>query len=189
VPASLATDKEPAFHHGLVIPVRPADKEDWSTAKKFGVEAFRDGNTGGLLYVSETGALATGAAPAMPASSDNPKAPKPLHGLSLRVRKADEEDFTDTTRRLSVEVFSDPNTGAVVYVSETGAVAVAPAPAMVKKGQKVTWKGAFKVKARKGGEKEFDKAAKYGVEVFEDNNTGYLVYACETGAIAVVAKK
>ena len=28
-----------------------------------------------------------------------------------------------------------------------------------------------------------------GVEVFEDNNTGYLVYACETGAIAVVAKK
>ena len=125
----------------------------------------------------------------MSASTDNPKAPKPLHGLSLRVRKADEEDFTDTTRRLSVEVFSDPNTGAVVYVSETGSVAVAPAPAAVKRGQKVTWKGAFKVKARKGGEKEFDKAAKYGVEVFEDNNTGYTVYACETGAIAVVAKK
>ena len=61
----------------------------------------------------------TGAAPAVPVSGD-PKAPKPLHGLSLRVRKADEEDFTAGTRRLSVEVFSDPNTGGVVYVSESG---------------------------------------------------------------------
>jgi hypothetical protein len=188
-PTEITTDRQPAFHHGLVIPVRPADKTDWTAAKKFGVEAFRDGNTGGLIYLSETGSLATAAAPATSAAVNSPQSPQPLHGLSLRVRKADEPDFSDTTRRLSVEVYADPNTGGVLYVSETGSVAAVPAPAMVKTGEKVTWKGAFNLKARRGGETDFDKAARYGVEVFEDSNTGYLVYACETGSIAVVAKK
>jgi hypothetical protein len=140
------------------------------------------------LYVSEAGFLATAAAPATAPAADAVQKPKALHGLTLRVRKADEEDFTEKTRHLSVEVYSDPNTGAVVYVSEAGALAAVPPPGELKRNQKVTWKHAFKVKARKGGEKEFDKAAKYGIEVFEDNNTGFLVYACETGSIAVVKK-
>lgn len=188
VPMGLATDKEAAFSHGLVLHVRDSKQQDWTNAKKYGVEAFRDGNTGGLLFLSETGSVATAAAPAKEFTGD-PKAPKLLHGLALRVRKADEEDFTAQTRNVAVEVYSDVNSGAVVFVSETGAVAAAPAPAEVKKSAAPVWKGAFKVRARKGGEKDFAAAAKYGVEVFEDVGTGYLVYASETGSIAVVAKK
>ena len=40
----------------------------------------------------------------------------------------------------------------------------------------------------KGGEKEFEKAKKYGIEVFEDNRTGNLIFLSETGAIAVLPK-
>lgn len=41
----------------------------------------------------------------------------------------------------------------------------------------------------KGGVTAFDRATKFGVEVFEDPATRYLVYACETGSIAVVGKR
>jgi hypothetical protein len=50
------------------------------------------------------------------------------------------------------------------------------------------WQRGFVLKARKGGEKEFDKAAKYGVEVFEDPNAKATIYLSETGSIAVLKK-
>ena len=117
------------------------------------------------------------------------KPPKALSGLELRVRKADEADFTPATKKLGVEVFRDDNSGALLYISETGSVAAAPAPADVKSGQGVAWKHAMTLKARPGGVNEFEKANKYGVEVFQDNNTGHLVYASETGSIAVLPRK
>jgi hypothetical protein len=184
---AMTVDKEAGFHHGLVLSVRDAKQQEWKDAKKFGAEAFRDGNTAGLLYLTETGAVATAAGPAA-APPDPPKAPTWAHGMVLRVRKADEEDFTAQTRNLSVETYTDPNSGALLFVSETGSLATAPAPTGIKKGQAPQWKGAFKLRARKGGEADFAKAAKFGVEVFEDVATGCLVYACETGSIAVVKK-
>ena len=53
-----------------------------------------------------------------------------------------------------------------------------------KKG--VSWKGAMNLRARKGGEKDFEKAKKYGIEVFEDNRNGNLIFISETGSIAVM---
>jgi len=44
------------------------------------------------------------------------------------------------------------------------------------------------LKARKGGEKTFDNAKKYSVEVFQDNRTGNLLFISETGSIAVLPK-
>lgn len=189
LPAKLETEKEPAWHHGLVLKVRGPNEDSFASAKKIGVEAFKDGNTGGLLYASEAGAIAAAAAPAAPPAADAVKAPRALHGLTLQARKADEGDFTEKTKAYALEVFEDRNTGWLLYVCEAGAVAAVPAPAEVKAKQKVRWSHSFVLKARKGGEKEFDKAAKYGVEVFQDNNTGYLVYLSETGSVAVVAKK
>jgi len=51
------------------------------------------------------------------------------------------------------------------------------------------WKVGLDLKARQGGTDDFDKARKFGVEVFLDANTNNLVYISETGSIAVVPNK
>ncbi len=55
------------------------------------------------------------------------KGPKWLHGLDLRVRKGGEADFTKDTKKIGVEVFRDENNNNLVYVTETGSIAVVPA--------------------------------------------------------------
>ncbi|QEL13162.1 hypothetical protein [Limnoglobus roseus] len=187
LPKDLKTEAEPAFHHGLTLKVRGLSEDDFSKAKKFGVDVSKDGNTGGLIYVTEAGSIATAAAPAAP-PGESVKAPKALHGMKLQARKADEGDFTAQTRAYAVEAYSDPNSGAVVYFCETGAIATAPQPAQVTKGPP-RWHHSFLLKARKPGEKDFEKAAKFGVEAFVDQNTGHTVYISETGSIAVVPGK
>jgi hypothetical protein len=187
-PQSLPTDRGPAWHHGLVVKVRGPNEETFTKdTKKFGVEAFKDENTGGLLYVSETGSIATAGAPPRPPDPNKVQAPKALYGLTLRVRKADEADFTAATRKVGVEVFRDENTTGLLYVSDTGSIAAVPDPGAVKAGQGVTWKHAMTLKARPGGVADFAKAPRFGIEVFQDNNTGYFVYVTESGSIAVLA--
>jgi hypothetical protein len=61
------------------------------------------------------------------AHAQGTKAPGWLHGLELRVRKAGEADFTKDTKKYGIEVFKDENTGNLVYISETGSIAVVPA--------------------------------------------------------------
>jgi hypothetical protein len=188
VPGSFATDKGPKWHHALEPKVRSADQETFDSAKKFGLEVFKDENTGGLIYITETGAIATAAAPASPPDPKKVAPPKPAYGLVLRVRGAAEPEFTDKTKKIGVEVHEDPNANTLLYISETGSVAVVPKPASLLGGKGVTWKTAMNLRARKGGEKEFDKAKKYGIEVFQDNRTGHLLFITETGAIAVLTK-
>jgi hypothetical protein len=55
------------------------------------------------------------------------KGPKWLHGLDLRVRKGGEADFSKDTRKFGVEVFRDESANNLVYISETGSIAVVPA--------------------------------------------------------------
>jgi hypothetical protein len=50
-----------------------------------------------------------------------------LHGLSLQVRRADEPNFTRDTKRIGIEVVLDENNGNVIYITETGSIAVIPA--------------------------------------------------------------
>ncbi len=54
------------------------------------------------------------------------KAPKWLHGLEFKVRKAGEADFKPDTKKYGIEVFRDENNGNLVYISETGSIAVVP---------------------------------------------------------------
>lgn len=49
-----------------------------------------------------------------------------LYGFDIQVRKAGELEFTEETKRVGVEVLRDENTGNVVYISETGSIAVVP---------------------------------------------------------------
>jgi hypothetical protein len=70
------------------------------------------------------GALAVQLFPAVYGQPGQPKGPKWLHGLSVRVRRADEADFTKDTKRVGVEVFRDENNGNLIYVTEAGSIAV-----------------------------------------------------------------
>jgi hypothetical protein len=57
------------------------------------------------------------------------------------------------------------------------------------KGKGRTWKYDFDMKARAGGTDDWDKARKFGVEIYLDENANNLVYITETGSIAVVPNK
>ena len=188
VPGSLVSDKGPKWHHGLEPKVRGIDQETFENAKRFGLEVFKDENTGGLIYITESGAMSSAAAPSMALDPKKIAPPKSVYGLTLRVRAADEPEFTDKTKKIAVEVHEDPNTNSLIYLSDTGSVAVVPNGPRQNDKSNVSWKAAMNLRARKGGEKDFDKAKKYGIEVFEDNRTGNLVFISETGAIAVLSK-
>jgi hypothetical protein len=55
------------------------------------------------------------------------KAPNWRYGLNTRVRKGDEADFSRETRKIGIEVYRDENNGNLIYVSESGSIAVVPA--------------------------------------------------------------
>jgi hypothetical protein len=57
---------------------------------------------------------------------DKAKKPEWTHALDLKCRKGREEDF-DKAKVFGVEVFKDPNTDNLIYISETGSIAVVPA--------------------------------------------------------------
>jgi hypothetical protein len=191
IPTGFVTTKGPKWHHALVAKVRSSEQVDFANARKFGIEVFKDENTGGLIYITEVGAIATADAPAAPPDTKKILPPKAEYGLSLRVRGGNETDFTEKTKKIGVEIFSDPNANnALFYITETGYVATAPNPGkFIPEKTGVSWKSAMALKARKGGEKGFDNAKKYGIEVFQDNRTGNLIFICETGSIAVVPPK
>ena len=65
--------------------------------------------------------------PAQPAGkAAATKEPTWVHAFNLMVRSAGERNFTKDTKKVSVEVFRDENNGNLVYVSETGSIAVVP---------------------------------------------------------------
>jgi hypothetical protein len=190
IPGTLVTTAGPKWHHALEPKVRNPEQATFDSARKFGMEVFKDENTGGLIYiVAETGAIATAPAPATPPDPKKIAPPQTRYGLVLRIRAADEPDFTDKTKRLGVEVFEDPNANVLFYITEAGYVATAPNPGKLPDARGVTWKSAMALRARKGGDKTFDTAKKYGIEVFQDNRTGNLLFVSETGSIAVLPKR
>lgn len=187
---SAGGDKDPQFQYGLSLKVRKPDQERFTAdSKAYGIEAYKDNNTSGLVYITEAGLITTSAAvPEKTPTQDEIKKPKALYGLTARVRKADEAEFTDKTQKFGIEVFRDENTNTLIYLSETGSIAAAP-PVEIKKDDKLTWMHAMVLKARAGGESDFSKAKRYGIEVFMDKHTGHVLFVTETGAIAVLPQK
>jgi hypothetical protein len=66
--------------------------------------------------------------PFVRAQEDKGKAPIWKHGVEIKVRKAGERDFGSQTRGFGIEVYQDENNGNLIYLSETGSIAVVPAP-------------------------------------------------------------
>jgi len=182
--------KDPKWQHGLSLAARKADEKEFTKAtRRFGLEVFKDENNGTLVYACETGHLDTVASKFAAVTEGKPKTPTWKHAMTVKVRKAGEKDFTKDTKRFGVEIFKDENNGNLVYISETGSVAVVTGKMIDKEqsGKGPEWRHGVELAVRKAGEKEFTKdTKKYGLEVFADENNGNLVYICETGAIAVV---
>ena len=57
-------------------------------------------NGGHVAFGAHTGAIATAPAPGSAPEKNKVAPPKPAYGLILRVRKSDEADFTDKTKKL-----------------------------------------------------------------------------------------
>jgi hypothetical protein len=55
---------------------------------------------------------------------DRGKAPVWKHGAEMRVRKAGDADFTKNSPRFGIEVYEDENNGNLIYLTDTGSIAV-----------------------------------------------------------------
>jgi len=182
-----AKGKAPTWKHAMNLRVRKAGEKDFDKDKtqKIGVEVYQDPNTGNLVYITDTGHVASIAGAAWAEAKG--KAPEWKLAMELPARKAAEKEITKDTKRYGVEVFNDPFTNHLIFIAETGSIAVVPGTAKVEgKVKDPVSKSAMSLAIRKAGEADFnDKTQRHGVEVFADPNTGKLILISEQGQIAV----
>lgn len=62
------------------------------------------------------------------APSVGSKAAEFNHAMTLPVRSAKEADFTPETKRWGIEVYRDPHTGQLIYITERGQIQTIPVP-------------------------------------------------------------
>lgn len=183
------SSKNPTWLYDFDLKVRPFGIDDWDKARKYGVEVLKDENSGNLVYICETGTIAV-------IPGGNITKPAPSKGwtsfwdLDLKARPAGVEKW-DKANKFPIEVCKDENSGNLVYIAETGSLAVIPGGSAAKaaKPKEPTWLGDLDLKVRPFGIDDWDKARKFGDEIFKDDNNGNLVFICETGSIAVVPGK
>lgn len=187
--AAAGGNKAPKWVHSVDLLVRKGGNREWKDALKYGIEVYRDGNTGNLVYICQTGHVAV--IPEAAETKGDGKAPEWLHGLDLACRKHNEPNFTKDTRKFGVELFRDENNGNLMFLTETGSLAVTPGNTAFKaptpKVAEPHWTHGLNVKCRAVGEKEFsEKTRTFGIEVFRDENVTATIYINELGNIAVM---
>jgi hypothetical protein len=183
--APLSKSKTPEWKHAMELKARKAGEKEFDNAKKHAVEVFRDENTGNLVYITDVGNIAVlSGAPV----SDGKANPTWKHAMEVKVRKGGDPDFNEKTPKFGVEVFQDSNTGKLIYLSETGMISVPAGLTATSKDKGPEWKYGLDVKARKAGETEWGTAKRYGLEIYLDENTGGLMYICETGSLTALPK-
>lgn len=130
VPGSLVdkdtgAGKAPDFQHGMNLSVRgPTEKDFGKDTKKYGVEAFKDADNGCLVYIADNGNLAVIPSKLAKFPEGKPKEPENRRGMTLKVRKIDEKDFSDSSKAFGVEVYTDENNGNTIYISDAGGIGV-----------------------------------------------------------------
>jgi hypothetical protein len=175
----------PKFLHGHDLKVRPGGEKDFTEkTPRIGVELYHDVARNVVFAISEKGWIAAVPAPVL---GTDPQC-KWLTAHDLHARKADEKDFTLKTRKYGVEVFHDLALRHLLYVCESGSVALAPLPAglVTDRGPKLLH--GFSLAVRRPEQNDFANAPRFGVEIFRDLNTpdGLLCIVGESGSIATV---
>ena len=119
--------KELTWSHAFDLACRKKGETDITAkTRRWGVEAFRDNNTGdGIgLYISESGSIALAPNFANVQVPIKPSmGPKWLTGLDLPARKAGVVKWDKNTGVHSMEVFRDPNVDNWLYITEVGNIA------------------------------------------------------------------
>ncbi len=119
--------KELQWSHAFDLACRKLGEDNITEkTKRWGVEAFRDNNTGGGigLYISENGSIAVAPnfanlnPPLKPA-----KGPSWLTGNDLPARKAGVLKFEKDTKTHAMELFRDPNADNWLFITEQGLIA------------------------------------------------------------------
>lgn len=80
----------------------------------------------GLVCFLLGAALTAGGVAYVHAQDAKAKPAESKYGLEMQVRKAGEAGFNKDTKKYGVEVYRDENNGNLVYISETGSIAVVP---------------------------------------------------------------
>ena len=191
VPPGLVTEKGPKWHHALEPKVRAPEQTEFTNAKKFGMEIFKDENTGGLIYITEVGAIA----PASTTRSRPPTRKKiappkgavragsagvPWRG-GKRFHRQDQAGEPGSVRR------PERQRAVLSHGSRIRGNRSVHREVRSQREERDLEERAWPSALRKSGEK-FDDAKKFGIEVFEDNRTGNLIFVSETGSIAVLPK-
>jgi hypothetical protein len=187
--AAAGGNKAPKWVHSVDLLVRKGGTREWKDALKYGIEVYRDGNTGNLVYICQTGHFAI--IPETTETKGDGKPPEWLHGLDLACRKFNEPNFTKDTRKYGIEIFRDETNGNLIFLTETGSLAVTPGKADFKAPtpnvKEPQWTHGLNVKCRAMGEKEFsDKTRTFGIEVFREENLAATIYVNELGNIAAL---
>jgi hypothetical protein len=172
------------FLFGHDFQVRPAGVDDVSTkTPRLGVEVFLHEPTKTFLAVSQSGAITV--TPAEPVGADKSRAR--VAAYDLAVRKPGEPEITQKTKKWGVELYRLPGVNRLVYASESGAITFAAVPPGL--GQDKGWKRShgLDLPVRDAQQERFEKAKRFGTEVYLDQNTRSLLYVTDTGAVATAA--
>ena len=181
------SSKNPEWITGLDLPARKAGEERFENAKVHSLEVFRDPNTANWLCITETGSIAAASARGRAAVSGDKK-PRWDHSADLRVRKGGVKSWQNAAK-FGIEVYRDGATSNLIYICETGAIAVVPDTTDGKSAPSAkapAWLHGLDLACRRHNEPSFTKdTRKWGVEVFLDVNNGNLIFLCENGNLAV----
>jgi hypothetical protein len=180
--------------HSFDLKCRKGGQKKWDkNTPIYGLEIYQDLNNNNLIYICDNGAVAV--IPwDMAISKSEGKAPEWLHGQDLQSRKFGEENFTDKTRKYGVEIFRDGNNGNLIFLDETGHIAVAAGPKDLKSPTKDPKNAKFlhglDLSCREAGQDMFtEKTPTYSIEIYDEPNVNGAIYLAQTGAIAAVSRK
>jgi hypothetical protein len=182
-------DKPAKELYHFTLQARTWDEKDIDkSTRKFTVAVFRDENTGHLIYVSETGAVAVVAAPK---EAPPKKAPETrwLYRMKLKVRPPGEFDFTFDTLKYNVEVYREADSGRLIYFAHNGNLAVsAPGKEVkAKEAKEPNWSHAFELRVRPPDQRDFNRdTPQFSLEVYDDENSETTLYVTNKFALAVV---
>ncbi len=165
----------PRWLYRLQLKIRPSGENDFTrNYLKLNVEVYLHEPTGHLLYVGHNGALAV-VATKKDFRDLKPKPATWVQGLVPRARKFDEQEFTQNTAQISLEVYQDENAGTVLYATESLTLAAIPG---VWNKRDVNGNGlAFRYQLLSG---------KFTAESFFHANTGNMLVVTDAGGLAVV---
>jgi hypothetical protein len=173
---------EPKWLDRLPLRVREQCDDFCLPTLRCNVEVYRDENSGCVVYVADNGSLAV-ISPVKGGAGKETREPVWSHALSLKARAYGENDFTNKTAAVTLEVYRDEPRATWVYVTDGLRLAVAPGDKAVAqdKAQPARWAQVIRPGDAKGG--------KWAAEVFVNPNTGDRLFVTAGGAFAAVADR